>query len=102
MRCDFAQPCRDGEAFPVIPGFEKRAAVGAQVRIQVDGKKRLSFVNGGNSFAGQSSSRVHFGLGTADKIECAEIRWPSGHVETFRNIGVDRLNKLQEGTSGTK
>jgi len=79
-----------------------RAAVGAQVRIQVDGKKRLSFVNGGNGFAGQSSSRVHFGLGTADKIECAEIRWPSGHVETFRNIGVDRLHKLQEGTSGTK
>src|SRR5262249_15390928 len=62
-----------------------RAAVGAQIRITVDGKRRLSFVNGGSSFAGQSSARVHFGLGSAESsLESVEIRWPSGRVETLR------------------
>ena len=38
-----------------------RAAVGAQVRISVNGQKRLSFVNGGaNSRWGNLMSRVHF------------------------------------------
>jgi len=75
-----------------------RAAVGAQVRITVNGQKRLGFVNGGNSFAGQSMSRVHFGLGSANSIEQVELRWPSGLVEKFAVPAVDRLYKLREGT----
>ena len=74
-----------------------RSAVGAQVRIGVDGQKRLSFVNGGNSFAGQSMQRVHFGLGTADAVQSVEVRWPSGLVEKFAVPAVDRLYKLKEG-----
>jgi hypothetical protein len=76
-----------------------RAAVGAQIRITVNGQKRLGFVNGGNSFAGQSMARVHFGLGSADAVESAEVRWPSGLVEKFAVPSVDRLYKLKEGTS---
>lgn len=76
-----------------------RAAVGAQVRIMVSGQKRLSFVNGGNSFAAQSMARIHFGLGSVDSIESAEVRWPSGLVEKFPVPAVDRLYKLREGSS---
>jgi hypothetical protein len=76
-----------------------RAAVGAQIRITVSGQKRLSFVNGGNSFAAQSMARVHFGLGSVDSIESAEVRWPSGLVEKFPVPAVDRLYKLREGSS---
>jgi hypothetical protein len=76
-----------------------RAAVGAQIRIFVEGRQRLSFVNGGSSFAGQSSARVHYGLGTAESIEKVEVRWPSGRVETYRGLEVDRLHRIQEGAS---
>jgi hypothetical protein len=79
-----------------------RAAVGAQVRISVEGKQRLSFVNGGSSFAGQSSARVHFGLGATDSLEKVEVRWPSGLVETYRELEVDRLHRIQEGASREK
>lgn len=79
-----------------------RAAVGAQVRISVGGKQRLSFVNGGSSFAGQSSARVHFGLGATDSLEKVEVRWPSGLVETYRGLEVDRLHRIQEGASKQK
>ena len=38
-----------------------RQAVGAQVRITAGQRTRLSFVNGGNGFASQSTSRIHLG-----------------------------------------
>jgi enediyne biosynthesis protein E4 len=75
-----------------------RTAIGAQIRVTYGGKTYLSFVNGGNSFAGQSMRRVHFGLGTHDKIEKAEIRWPNGDKEVFTSVAVDKLHKLKEGT----
>jgi hypothetical protein len=76
-----------------------RGAVGAQVRILTSGQKRLSFVNGGNSFAGQSSARVHFGLGASTSLENVEVRWPSGLVQNFHGLAVDRLHKLREGSA---
>jgi hypothetical protein len=76
-----------------------REAIGAQVRITVNGQKRLSFVNGGNSFAAQSMRRVHFGLGAVDSLPPIEVRWPSGRVETFPVPAVDRLYKLKEGST---
>jgi hypothetical protein len=59
----------------------------------------LSFVNGGSSFAGQSSARVHFGLGTAESLENVEVRWPSGAVESYRGLDIDRLHRIREGAS---
>jgi hypothetical protein len=76
-----------------------RGAVGAQVRIVAGGNKRLSFVNGGNSFAGQSMQRVHFGLGGADSIQTVEVRWPSGAVDYFHGLPADRLYRIREGAS---
>jgi enediyne biosynthesis protein E4 len=78
-----------------------REAVGAQVRLTAGKTTWLRFVDGGNSFAGQSSKRVHFGLAGNAAVERIEIRWPSGLKETFSNVQVDRLHKIVEG-SGTK
>jgi len=78
-------------------GKSNRAAVGAQIRVNAGGQKRLGFVNGGSSFAGQSSARVHFGLGSAAAIDAVEVRWPSGLIETYRGLEVNRLHRIQEG-----
>src|SRR5262249_2400021 len=74
-----------------------RQAVGAQVRLTAGGKTYLSFVNGGNGFGAQSTSRVHFGMGEADRIERVEIRWPSGLKQVMENLAPDRLYKVREG-----
>ena len=76
-----------------------RAAIGAQVRVTAGGRTRLGFVNGGNGFGAQSTTRVHFGLGTAAKIDKVEIRWPSGATQTLTGVEVDRLYKVAEGKS---
>jgi hypothetical protein len=74
-----------------------REAIGAQVRLTAGGLTQLRFVDGGNSFAGQSSRRLHFGLGRAEKIDKLEVHWPSGLSESFEASGVDRTHTLVEG-----
>ena len=76
-----------------------RLATGAQVRLTAGGRTFLQFVDGGNSFAGQSMHRLHYGLGSINKIDRAEVRWPSGATEVFTDLPVDRLTRIQEGTS---
>jgi len=74
-----------------------KSAVGAQVRITAGGRTQLRFVDGGNGFASQGSSRIHAGLATATTIEKVEIRWPSGERQTFENIPADRIMRITEG-----
>jgi hypothetical protein len=42
--------------------------------------------------------RVHFGLGTAAKLDWVEVRWPSGLLERFENVSVDAVRTIKEGT----
>ena len=74
-----------------------RMGVGAQVRVTSGGRTQLSFVNGGNSFGGQSTRRVHFGLGRAERIDRLEVRWPSGLKQSFENVEANRIYRIVEG-----
>jgi hypothetical protein len=74
-----------------------REAVGARLRLTAGGRTLLRFVDGGNGFAAQSSRRVHFGLGTAERIDKLEVLWPSGRRQTFENLPADRWVRLVEG-----
>ncbi|MBI3895882.1 MAG: CRTAC1 family protein [Acidobacteria bacterium] len=78
-----------------------RMAVGAQVRIIANGETRLSFVNGGNGFAAQSTPRIHFGLGKITTVDRVEVRWPSGGRQIFENLAADKIYKLREGDQTT-
>ena len=74
-----------------------RFAIGAQVRLSAGGKTYLQYVNGGNGFAAQSTTRVHFGLGSLAKIDSVEVRWPSGLRQTFSVPAVDHIYAIVEG-----
>ncbi|HEV7517224.1 MAG TPA: CRTAC1 family protein [Thermoanaerobaculia bacterium] len=74
-----------------------RDAVGARVTLTAGSLKLIREVDGGNGYAGQSSKRLHFGLGGAAKVDAVEIRWPSGRVEKV-SLPVDRRSKVREGS----
>jgi hypothetical protein len=78
-----------------------RSAVGTQVRLTANGRTYLRYVNGGNGFGGQSTMRVHFGLGRSERIDGVEISWPSGAKQKISSIAVDHWYKLTEGQSTT-
>jgi hypothetical protein len=56
-------------------------------------------VRSGGSYYSQSDLRLHFGLDQATVAEVVEVRWPSGQVDTFRNLKADRLYRLHEGAT---
>ena len=74
-----------------------RDAVGARVWVTAGGRTQVSFVNGGNGFASQSSRRVHFGLGGTATIQKLKVAWPSGRTETFENVKADQIYRIIEG-----
>ena len=39
----------------------------------------------------------HFGLGKADKVQLLEIRWPSGQVDTVKDVKPNQLIFVKEG-----
>jgi hypothetical protein len=77
-----------------------RDAIGARIKVKIGDRTLIDEVRSGSSFISNNDMRVHFGLGAAAKIDSVEVRWPSGLVENFDNIALDRITTLNEN-SGT-
>jgi hypothetical protein len=75
-----------------------RDAIGARIRVKAGARVLIDEVRSGSSFISNNDMRVHFGLGSATKIDWAEVRWPSGLVEKFDKLAVDAFHTLKEGT----
>jgi len=84
--------------FKLIGTKSNRAAIGARVTIRSAGVKQFSEVRSGASYLSQNDLRLHFGLGTASKIESVEIRWPNGTTETLQNLAADNIFTIVEGS----
>jgi enediyne biosynthesis protein E4 len=75
-----------------------RDGIGARVSVKTPTRTLVDEVRSGSSYISNNDMRVHFGLGTAAKIESMEIRWPSGLVEKFTDLAVDAIHTVKEGT----
>jgi hypothetical protein len=50
-----------------------------------------------NGYYSSSDLRIHFGLNEAKKVDLVEIRWPSGAVDTLKDLDVNHLYVVEEG-----
>ncbi len=50
-----------------------------------------------NGYYSASDLRIHFGLGEAKKVDLVEIKWPSGAVDSLKDLDVNRLYVVEEG-----
>ena len=82
--------------FELEGATSNRSAIGAEVRLFWDGHQQVQQVSGGNGFCSQSQRRLHFGLGKNPQIDKAEIRWPSGKVETIQQPVPGQVYKIKE------
>jgi hypothetical protein len=83
--------------FHLIGTKSNRAAIGARVTIHAGTMTQFDEVRSGGSYLSQNDLRLHFGLGTAAKIDLVEVRWPTGKTESLRDVGVDRIYTVVEG-----
>jgi len=79
-----------------------RDAIGTKVFVTTGSIRQRADVFSGGSYASSSDQRVHFGLGSASKIDKIEIDWPSGTSQETRVSGVDRILTVVEGKSITE
>jgi hypothetical protein len=91
-------PGRHWVSFELQGTKSNRLAIGARVQIVAGGITQTSWVQSGGSYLSQSDLRVHFGLGTATKIDSVQVRWPSGHIDTMKNLAADRFYSVLEGS----
>jgi hypothetical protein len=74
-----------------------RLALNARVRATAGDLVQLGEVISGGSYLSQSDLRIHFGLGTHQRIDKAEVLWPDGKVETLTNLAADAFYTVREG-----
>jgi hypothetical protein len=82
----------------VDPTLGGRDAYGAEIRIQAGNRRWLRQINPAGSYLCSNDVRAHFGLGTAERIDHIEVRWPNGTTETFPACGVDQKIVLSRGS----
>ncbi len=75
-----------------------RDGVGSRVRIVAGDRAQIAEVHSGRSYQSHFGTRLHFGLGSADRVDRVEVRWCGGPPEVFRNLAADRLHLLEQGT----
>jgi hypothetical protein len=73
--------------------------IGAHITWQAGDLKRTKLKVGGGSYLSSHDPREVLGIGNRTKIDKLEIHWPqpSGRVETFRDLEVDRYISIVEG-----
>lgn len=81
-------------------GKSNRDAIGAEVTLTAGGKEQRAQLMGGGSYCSSSDMRLHFGLGSARRVDRVTIRWPSGHINTLHNLTVNQLRRIVERAAG--
>ena len=79
-----------------------RDAIGARLRLTAGGRTFVDQVTSGSSYLAQHDMRVHFGLGTAARVERLEITWPGGRIDVLENLPVNHVITVREGQGETR
>jgi enediyne biosynthesis protein E4 len=74
-----------------------RTGIGGRVRVVAGAHAQIDEVRSGGSYISQNDLRLHFGMGPAEKADVVEVRWPSGQVDTLKNVETNQLIWIQEG-----
>jgi enediyne biosynthesis protein E4 len=74
-----------------------RDGFGARVEVKAGNLKQDAEVRANSSFESASDPRLHFGLGSATRVESITVRWPSGKVDVVGSQAVDQELLIKEG-----
>ena len=73
-----------------------RDAIGAEVSLTTGKGKQWALVTTAGSYLSSSDKRLHFGLGLEAVAKVVEIHWPSGIVQTLKDVPADQILQVEE------
>jgi len=74
-------------------------AIGASIKVTAGNHTQFDEIHSGRGYQSHYGTLSHFGLGRQSTIDYVEVRWPSGEMEIFKEIPVDKEIELIEGGS---
>ena len=86
-------------AFRLTGKKSNRDAIGARIVVDTDSMRLTRTLQAGSGFLAQHSKELLFGLGQSRQTVTATIQWPSGLVQTFRDLPIDHRVSVEEGES---
>jgi tetratricopeptide (TPR) repeat protein len=84
-------------AFQLEGTRSNRDGIGAVVAVTARGRTRSATRFGGGSYLSAADATIHFGLGSCDRVESIEVRWPSGQVDRHSALAANGIYLLREG-----
>jgi len=74
-----------------------RDGIGTAIKLTAaSGRVQYNHVTTSVGYVSSSDRRVHFGLGGDTVVKELELRWPSGKIQTLKDLAVDRVVKVTE------
>ncbi len=73
-----------------------RDGIGAEIKLTTSKGMQFVTVSTAASYLSANDQRAHFGLGSDAAAQSIEIHWPSGIVQTLKNISGDRVLVVDE------
>jgi hypothetical protein len=74
-----------------------RDGFGARVEVKAAGLTQTAEVRANSSFESASDPRLHFGLGSASRVDSIVVHWPSGIVDRVGPLSADEEVTIEEG-----
>jgi hypothetical protein len=69
----------------------------ARVKATAGDLVQMGEVLSGGSYLSQNDLRIHFGLGSRERVDKVQVLWPTGKTEIMTNLAADRFYKVKEG-----
>lgn len=96
---DFASIYRNNTNNSNFIGFElegekKQIPIGTRIYIKANGQFQMQELNLSRGYLSSVSPRIHFGLGSTEKVEEVLIKWPNGFEQKLKNIQVNDYHKI--------
>jgi enediyne biosynthesis protein E4 len=73
-----------------------RDGIGARIKLVTKSGAQYNHMTTACGYASSSAGPVHFGLGKNASADLVEIYWPSGIVQTLKNVEADRVVVVKE------
>ncbi len=80
----------------LIGNESNKDGIGARIKITTGEKVQVAERKNASGYLSQNDPRVHFGLGSYDKIDEIVVKWPSGKIQTLSNVSANQILKVEE------
>ena len=79
-----------------------RDGIGAEVKAVTASGAQFATVTTTSSYLSASDKRVHFGLGKSEAVQQIQVRWPSGVVQTLKDVRANQVLQIDEPSGSAR